>query len=198
MPIIRCGWCKDNALLTQYHDTEWGVPTHEDQKFFEFLILEGAQAGLSWLTVLQRREHYRVALDQFNPHKIVRYTPAKMQSLLTNPGLIRNRLKMASVVTNAGSFLKVQTEFGAFDNYIWRFVEGTPIINQWQDSAQNPATSKESDAMAKDLKRRGFTFVGSTICYAFMQAIGMVNDHAVNCFRHLEVVQCPKIYSSAH
>lgn len=188
--MIRCGWCNGNDLLTEYHDNEWGVPLHDEHKLFEFLLLEGAQAGLSWLTILKRREHYRLALNQFDPQKIARYTPAKIERLLTNPGLIRNRLKIASLVTNARAFLEVQAEFGRFDQYIWRFVDGAPIINRWKNSSENPATSKASDAMSKDLKRRGFTFVGSTICYAFMQATGMVNDHSVNCFRYHEVMPC--------
>ena len=196
MTTIRCSWCNGNELLTQYHDTEWGVPLHDEHKLFEFLILEGAQAGLSWLTILKRREHYRLALDQFDPQKIVRYTPAKIARLLANPGLIRNRLKIASVVSNARAFLEVQAEFSRFDHYIWRFVDGVSVINHWTSSNPNPATSKASDAMSKDLKRRGFSFVGSTICYAFMQATGMVNDHIVDCFRYHEIAQCQKTYSN--
>ncbi|HLO03212.1 MAG TPA: DNA-3-methyladenine glycosylase I [Symbiobacteriaceae bacterium] len=170
--------------MKQYHDEEWGVPLHDDRTLFEFLLLEGAQAGLSWQTILQRRVNYRQAFDNFDPVVIAQYDAAKIEALLADPGIIRNRLKVNAAVTNARAFLKVQAEFGSFDAYIWRFVGGTPIINHWASSKENPATTKESDAMSKDLRKRGFTFVGSTICYAFMQATGMVNDHPVTCFKH--------------
>jgi DNA-3-methyladenine glycosylase I len=184
--ISRCPWPVDK-LYAAYHDTEWGVPLHDDRALFEFLILEGAQAGLSWHTVLKKRENYRAAFDQFDPEKVARYTPAKIKKLLANPGLIRNRLKIASAVRNARAFLAVQEEFGSFDRYIWRFVEGRPITNHPRSMKEVPARTRESDAMSKDLKQRGFNFIGSTICYAHMQATGMVNDHLVHCFRHGEL-----------
>jgi DNA-3-methyladenine glycosylase I len=173
--------------MIQYHDTEWGVPLHDDRKLFEFLVLDGAQAGLSWRTVLLKRDNYRRAFDNFEAEKVARYTDKRLDRLLQDPGIIRNRLKVRSAVINARAFLKVRDEFGSFDRYIWQFVGGSPRINRLQSMTQIPATSKESDAMSQDLKRRGFTFVGSTICYAFMQAAGMVNDHLVTCFRHREV-----------
>ncbi len=173
--------------MTRYHDTEWGVPAHDDRKLFEFLVLDAAQAGLSWRTILLRRENYRAAFDGFDAEKIARYTPARARKLLANPGIIRNRLKVQSAITNAREFLRVRDEFGSFDRYIWQFVDGTPLVNQFKAPKQVPATTKESDAMSKDMKKRGFTFVGSTICYAFMQAAGLVNDHLVDCFRHREV-----------
>jgi DNA-3-methyladenine glycosylase I len=182
----RCPWPVDD-LYTAYHDTEWGVPLHDDRTLFEFLVLEGAQAGLSWHIVLKKRENYRAAFDQFDPEKVARYTPAKIKKLLANAGLIRNRLKIASAVRNARAFLAVQEEFGSFDRYIWRFVEGRPIINHPRSMKEVPARTRESDAMSKDLKQRGFNFIGSTICYAHMQATGMVNDHLVHCFRHGEL-----------
>jgi DNA-3-methyladenine glycosylase I len=184
--IVRCPWPVDE-LYQHYHDTEWGVPQHDDRALFEFLILEGAQAGLSWHIVLKKRENYRAAFDQFDPAKVARYTPAKIAKLLANPGLIRNRLKIASAVRNARAFLAVQEEFGSFDRYIWRFVDGRPIINHPRSMRDVPARTRESDAMSKDLKERGFNFIGSTICYAHMQATGMVNDHLVHCFRHGEL-----------
>jgi DNA-3-methyladenine glycosylase I len=174
-------------LYRAYHDTEWGVPLHDDRQLFEFLILEGAQAGLSWHTVLKKRENYRAAFDQFDPQKVARYTAARMNKLLANPGIIRNRLKVAAAVRNARAFLAVQEEFGSFDHYVWRFVEGRPIIHTHRSMKDVPARTKESDALSKDLKQRGFTFVGSTICYAHMQATGMVNDHLIHCFRHKEL-----------
>ncbi|MEZ6098365.1 MAG: DNA-3-methyladenine glycosylase I [Pirellulaceae bacterium] len=181
----RCPWaCNVHADYTAYHDQEWGVPVHDDQKQFEFLILEGAQAGLSWWTILSRREHYRRAFAEFNPEKVARFSPARIEKLLGNSGLIRNRLKIESSITNARAFLRVAEECGSFDHYLWQFVDGRPIQNQWADIRDVPATSQESDALSKDLKRRGFKFVGSTIMYAHMQAIGMVNDHLVSCFRH--------------
>ena len=180
---IRCPW-PANQLATLYHDTEWGVPLHDDRRLFEFLILEGAQAGLSWDTILKKRENYRAAFDLFEAGKIACYDRRKIQSLLKNPGIIRNRLKIASAIKNAKAFLRVQDEFGSFDRYIWRFVDGHPRINRWRSPGQVPASTPQSDDMSKDLKKRGFSFVGSTICYAFMQAVGMVNDHLVECFRH--------------
>ena len=182
--LVRCSW-PSNPLAIRYHDEEWGTPNHDDRTLFEFLILEGAQAGLSWDTILQKRENYRKAFDRFDPKKVARYDARKIKSLLKDPGIVRNRLKIASAVRNAKAFLKVQEEFGSFDKYIWQFVGGKPIINPWKIK-KVPASTAESDAMSKDLKKRGFNFVGSTICYAFMQAVGMVNDHAANCFRYKE------------
>ena len=169
--------------MIEYHDKEWGVPVHDDRVLFEFLILEGAQAGLSWETILNKRENYRRAFDRFNAAKIARYDRKKVRELLANAGIVRNRLKIASTISNAQAFLAVQEEFGSFDRYIWQFVGGKPKINHWKPGQRLPASTAESDAMSKDLKRRGFRFVGSTICYAFMQATGMVNDHAADCFR---------------
>lgn len=184
--LIRCTWAS-NPLSIRYHDEEWGVPQHDDRTLFEFLILEGAQAGLSWDTILQKRENYRAVFDQFDPERIARYDRRKQQTLLRNPGIIRNRLKVASAVRNAKAFLEVQKEFGSFDRYIWQFVGGKPRVNAWRPGLKLPASTRESDAMSKDLKKRGFNFVGSTICYAFMQAVGMVNDHWVKCFRYGQV-----------
>jgi DNA-3-methyladenine glycosylase I len=183
----RCDWVPDDAVYIEYHDSEWGVPLHDDQRLFEFLILEGTQAGLSWLTILKKRENYRLALDGFDAETIAKYEPVKIRELLNNPGIVRNRLKLEAAVTNAKAFLNVQGEFGSFDRYIWQFVGGKPIRNQWRSVAEIPSRSHASDAMSKDLKRRGFTFVGTTICYAFMQAVGMVNDHTVDCFRYREI-----------
>lgn len=184
----RCEWVPENdPLYIAYHDREWGVPLHDDRRLFEFLILEGAQAGLSWATVLKKRENYRRAFDGFDPRKIARYDETKIARLLQNPGIIRNRLKIRSAVRNAAAFLKVQEEFGSFDRYIWQFVGGKPIIHHYQTVAEIPASTAESDRMSRDLKKRGFNFVGSTICYAFMQAVGMVNDHTVTCFRYTEI-----------
>ncbi|WP_437229694.1 DNA-3-methyladenine glycosylase I [Planctomicrobium sp. SH661] len=182
----RCSWAKGD-LYEAYHDREWGVPVHDDRVHFEFLILEGAQAGLSWETVLKKRENYRKALDNFDPVRIARYSQKKLDALMEDSGIIRNRLKIASTVQNAKAFLAVQKEFGTFDKYIWQFVGGKPKQNRRRGREDLPATTPESDAMSKDLKRRGFNFVGSTICYAHMQAIGMVNDHFVDCFRHAEL-----------
>jgi len=173
--------------MTRYHDSEWGVPAHDDRKLFEFLVLDAAQAGLSWQTILLKRENYRAAFDDFDAEKIARYTPARVVKLLANPGIVRNRLKVQSAVTNARAFLRVRDELSSFDRYIWQFVDGATRVNEFKTLKQIPATSKESDAMSKDMKKRGFTFVGSTICYAFMQAAGLVNDHLVDCFRHREV-----------
>jgi DNA-3-methyladenine glycosylase I len=180
----RCQWSTSDPLYIRYHDEEWGVPLHDDRLIFEFLILEGAQAGLSWLTILKRREHYRHAFDQFDPERVALYDEQKIAQLLSNAGIIRNRRKVESAVTNARAFLEVQREFGSFDNYIWGFVGGKPIINAWQNMEDIPAQTDESVAMSKDLVRRGFKFVGPTICYAHMQATGMVNDHLVDCFRY--------------
>ena len=183
----RCVWAGNDALYQRYHDQEWGVPLHDDQKLFELLILEGAQAGLSWITVLRKRENYRAALDDFDAQKIALYPPEKIESLMHNSGIVRNRLKINSTVLNAQKFLEVQAEFGSFDQFIWQFVDGKPVQNVRRDMTQVPASTAESDAMSKALKRRGFKFVGSTICYAFMQATGMVNDHTTACFRHSEL-----------
>ncbi len=179
----RCPWAK-SVLYIAYHDREWGVPVHDDRLLFEFLILEGAQAGLSWETILKKRENYRQAFDQFDPAIVAKYGARKRQSLLANPGIVRNRLKIDAAIKNGKAFLAVQKEFGTFDKYVWSFVDHRPLRNAWRTMAEVPACTPQSDAMSKDLKRRGFTFVGSTICYAFMQAVGMVNDHLVNCFRH--------------
>jgi DNA-3-methyladenine glycosylase I len=184
--VIRCHWAS-NALNIPYHDQEWGVPVHDDQKLFELLILEGAQAGLSWDTILQKRARYREVFDGFDPGKVARYDKKKVRQLLTDAGIIRNRLKIASTISNARSFLKIQEEFGTFDAYMWRFVDGRPKQNAWKTHKQVPVLTAESDAMSKDLKKRGFRFVGSTICYAFMQATGMVNDHVVSCFRYTDL-----------
>jgi len=183
--VVRCGWAT-NALSIRYHDCEWGVPQHDDLVLFEFLILEGAQAGLSWDTILRKRENYRAAFDGFDPAKVARYDRRNVRALLRDEGIVRNRLKIASAIRNARAFLAVQKEFGSFDRYIWQFVGGKPRVNTWRVGQRLPARTAESDAMSKDLKKRGLNFVGSTICYAFMQATGMVNDHAVECFRKLQ------------
>ena len=184
----RCPW-PTNELSIRYHDTEWGVPVHDDRLLFEYLILEGAQAGLSWQTVLNKRDNYRAAFDNFEAEKIARYNEARAVKLMNNPGIIRNQLKIRSTIQNAKSFLKVREEFGSFDAYLWRFVDGKPIVNRRKSMKEVPARTEISDAMSKDLLKRGFKFVGSTICYANMQAIGMVNDHLVTCFRHREASQ---------
>jgi DNA-3-methyladenine glycosylase I len=181
---VRCGWSGADELMIGYHDEEWGVPVHDDRKQFEFLTLESAQAGLSWSTVLKKRENYRRAFAEFDPEKVARFTAKRIEDLLADPGIIRNRLKVMAAVTNAREFLAVQEEFGTFDKYIWGFVGGRPIQNRIETMKQIRATSRESDALSKDLKQRGFKFVGSTIVYAHMQAVGMVNDHLVTCFRH--------------
>jgi len=188
----RCPWPSDNPLMIAYHDTEWGVPVHDDRKWFEFIVLDMFQAGLSWSTILNKRENFRKAFDNFEPEKIARYNQRKVAKLLNDAGIIRNRLKIAATITNAKAFLAVQKEFGSFDNYIWKFVDGKPRQNRWKTLRQIPAKTAESDAMSKELKARGFSFVGSTICYAFMQAAGMVNDHAVTCFRHGEISRAVK------
>ena len=182
----RCTWAK-NDLAIAYHDAEWGVPLHDDQKLFEFIVLEGAQAGLSWDTILRKRDAYREAFDNFDVAKVAKYSDAKCATLMLNDGIIRNRLKIGSAVRNAKAFLAVQKEFGSFDKYIWGFVDGKPIVNKWRESSQVPAMTAVSDAISADLRKRGFSFVGSTIIYAHMQATGMVNDHLVSCFRYKEV-----------
>ncbi len=186
--VVRCAWAK-NEFSIPYHDQEWGVPVHDDRLLFEFLILEGAQAGLSWDTILKKRDSYRAAFDGFDARKVARYDRRKMQSLLRDDGIVRNRLKIAASVQNARVFLEVQKEFGSFDRYIWQFVGGRPRLNTPRSMKEVPARTAESDAMSKDLKKRGFTFVGSTICYAFMQATGMVNDHLVECFRYAQLAR---------
>jgi DNA-3-methyladenine glycosylase I len=183
----RCAWAGGDALYRQYHDTEWGVPLHDDRALFEFLILEGAQAGLSWITILRKRENYRAAFDGFDATRIAAYGANKIESLLKDTGIVRNRLKVAAAVTNARQFLEVQQEFGSFDSFIWGFVDGKPKQNHWRSHAEIPASTPESDEMSRELKRRGFKFVGSTICYALMQATGMVNDHTRDCFRYGEL-----------
>jgi DNA-3-methyladenine glycosylase I len=186
MTIIRCAW-PQKPLDIEYHDQEWGVPVHDDRLWFEFLILEGAQAGLSWSTILAKRGAYRKAFANFDPVKVSRFNAAKIEKLLENPGIVRNRLKVVSAVENAKKFRDVQEGFGSFDQFIWQFVDGKPKVNAWKKHAKLPAQTKESDKMSKELARRGFKFVGSTICYAFMQATGMVNDHLVDCFRYREL-----------
>jgi DNA-3-methyladenine glycosylase I len=185
----RCGWSTSDPLYITYHDQEWGVPVHDDRLLFEFLILEGAQAGLSWITILRKRENYRQAFNQFDPQKVARFDDKKILELLNNPGIIRNRAKINAAIGNARAFLAIQEEFGSFDTYVWRFVGGKPLQNTWTEMAQIPAKSAEAEALSKDLVRRGFKFVGPTICYAHMQATGMVNDHTVDCFRYQEVQQ---------
>jgi DNA-3-methyladenine glycosylase I len=184
--LTRCTWPTDELYIA-YHDKEWGVPLHNDRKLFEFLVLEGMQAGLSWYCVLKKRENFRKAFDQFDPEKVARYNEPKLARLMADAGIIRNRLKIAAAVQNAKAFLHTQEEFGSFDKYIWQFTDGEPKVNHWKSSKEIPAKTKQSDAMSKDLQARGFKFVGSTICYAHMQATGMVNDHIVSCFRHAEL-----------
>jgi DNA-3-methyladenine glycosylase I len=183
----RCSWCGDAPLYVAYHDEEWGVPVFDDQTLFEFLILEGAQAGLSWSTILKKREGYRLAFDGFDPEKVARYDGIKISALLTDPGIVRNQLKIGSAVTNAQSFLQVQDEWDSFSDYIWSFIDGRPIQNAWRSLSEIPAKTPLAEALSKDLKRRGFRFVGPTIVYAHMQATGMVNDHLVDCFRYPEI-----------
>ena len=182
----RCAWAGSDPLMVAYHDDEWGVPVHDDRTLFEFLILEGAQAGLSWSTILKKRTAYRAAFDNFDPAIIAAYKAPRLRRLLADPGIVRNRLKIAAAVQNARAFLEIQREFGTFDAYLWRFVSGKSIVNQIRSTSDLPSRSSESDALSKDLKRRGFNFVGSTICYAFMQAVGLINDHAANCFRRTQ------------
>jgi DNA-3-methyladenine glycosylase I len=183
----RCEWCGNDPLYVKYHDSEWGIPVHDDRRLFEFLILESAQAGLSWLTILKKRENYRKALHGFDPQKIATYSATDVQRLLADRGIIRNRLKIESTIRNARGVLKIMDEFGSFDAFIWRYVDYQPKQNAWRSLAELPASTEKSDTISKDLKKRGFNFVGSTICYAFMQAVGMVNDHVVECFRFDEV-----------
>ena len=184
----RCGWASlDDPLYRRYHDEEWGVPVHTDRKLFEFLVLEGAQAGLSWATVLKKRENFKKAFDGFNPRKVVGYDERKVKRLLHDAGIVRNELKIRSAIQNARAFIAVQQEFGKFDSYVWKFVENKPKINGWKSLKDIPATVPESDVLSKDMGKRGFKFVGSAICYAFMQAVGMVNDHTVDCFRYKEL-----------
>jgi DNA-3-methyladenine glycosylase I len=183
----RCSWCGEDPLYVAYHDQEWGVPLHDEQKLFEFLILEGAQAGLSWLTILKKRDAYRKAYYQFEIEKVARFNSRSIERLMNNSGIVRNRLKIEASIDNARAFLEVQDEFGSFDDYIWQYVDHRPIQNQWKRLRDIPASTKESKKMSKDLQQRGFRFVGPTICYAFMQAVGMVNDHVTNCFRHRQV-----------
>jgi DNA-3-methyladenine glycosylase I len=185
----RCAWVPDDELYTQYHDIEWGLPEYDDRKLFEMLILEGAQAGLSWSIILKKRENFRKAFDAFDPEKIAAYDQEKVQELLNNPGIIRNRLKIEATVKNARVFLEIQKKYGKFSEYIWQFVAGSPKINNWKILSELPAKTIESDKMSKDLKKHGFKFVGSTSCYAFMQSVGMVNDHTVDCFRYREVME---------
>lgn len=182
----RCAWPK-TPLDIEYHDVEWGVPVHDERKLFEFLVLEGAQAGLSWQTILQKRPRYREVFDGFNPERVARYDEAKVASLLADAGIVRNRLKIAAAIINAQRFIDVQAEFGSFDAYLWRFVDGRPVINHWRSHAELPASTAASEQLSRDLVKRGFKFVGPTICYAMMQAIGMVNDHTVDCYRHAEI-----------
>lgn len=185
--LNRCGWSGSDPLYCRYHDEEWGVPVHDDRLLFEFLTLEGAQAGLSWITILRKRDAYREAFAGFDPEVVARFDQTKIATLLANPGIVRNRLKVESAVSNARAFLAVQEQFGSFDAYMWRFVDGRPVQNSWKSLAEVPASTPVSDALSKDLKQRGFRFVGSTICYAHMQAVGMVNDHTTDCFRWREL-----------
>jgi DNA-3-methyladenine glycosylase I len=189
MAIKRCAWAGTDPSYVRYHDEEWGVPVHDDRRLFEFLILEGAQAGLSWSTILNKREHYREAFDRFDPVMVASYDGAKVERLLLDPGIIRNRRKVEAAITNARAVLAVKEEFGSFDHYIWRFVGGRPIQNAWTSIEEIPTESPVSVAMSKDLKKRGFKFVGPTICYAFMQAVGMVNDHTIDCFRYHDLIE---------
>jgi len=187
--VTRCNWCGDDPLYVRYHDEEWGVPEYDDQRLFAKLILDGAQAGLSWITILRKRDNYWNAFDQFNPEKIARYDEAKIAELLQNPGIVRNRLKVQSAVRNARGYLDIMEKEGSFSRFLWDFVDGRPLQNSWRSMGDVPTETKESQAMSKTLKKRGFSFVGPTIVYAFMQAVGMVNDHVVDCFRHAELSQ---------
>ncbi len=187
VPLTRCPWPTGDPLYLDYHDREWGVPAHDDRHLFEMLILEGAQAGLSWITILRKRERYRQVFDGFDPDLVARYDRRKVTSLLADAGIVRNRMKIEAAIGNARAFLEVRREFGAFDDYLWSFVGGAPKVNRWRAMKDVPAKTAESDALSKDLQRRGFRFVGSTICYAFMQAVGMVNDHLISCYRHKEI-----------
>jgi DNA-3-methyladenine glycosylase I len=187
MPITRCPWPGSDPLYLAYHDTEWGVPAHDDRHLFEMLILEGAQAGLSWITILRKRERYREVFDRFDAQKVARYGERKVSSLLADAGIVRNRMKIDAAIGNAKAFLAVQDEFGSFDRYLWQLVGNRPIVNHWKTMKDVPAKTTASDAISKDLQKRGFRFVGSTICYAFMQAVGLVNDHLIDCYRHDEI-----------
>jgi len=189
MTKTRCAWAGDDPLYVRYHDREWGVPLHDDRRLFEFLVLEGAQAGLSWITILKKRENYRKAFDGFDPQKVAAFGENQIAALLADAGIVRNRLKISAAVRNAHTFLEIQGEFGSFDAYLWRFVDGRPKQNRWKVLTEVPAETGESRALSKDLIRRGCSFVGPTICYAFMQAVGMVNDHLVNCFRYEEIAR---------
>lgn len=185
--IIRCDWVTDDPLYIEYHDEEWGIPVHDDKNLFEMLILEGAQAGLSWITILKKREYYKEAFDDFDYELIVTYDEGKIEELLANKNIIRNKLKINAAISNAKAFIKVQKEFGSFDKYIWQFVNGSTITNKWSRIEDVPTQTKESEVMSKDLKKRGFKFIGPVICYSFMQAVGMVNDHTIDCFRYNEI-----------
>jgi len=187
LTVKRCAWALSSQQYLEYHDKEWGVPVHDDRKLFEMLILEGVQAGLSWSLILKKREGYLQAFDGFDAHKIAQYDDRKVQELLANPEIVRNRLKIQAAIQNARAFLELQSQYGSFDTFLWRFVGGQPMQNAWQTLQEIPASTRESDAVSKELKRHGFTFVGTTICYAFMQAVGMVNDHTVECFRWQEL-----------
>ncbi|MCB9229643.1 MAG: DNA-3-methyladenine glycosylase I [Deltaproteobacteria bacterium] len=195
--LKRCVWCGCDPLYIAYHDREWGVPVYDDLTLFEFLLLEGAQAGLSWITILKRRQGYREVFDSFDPEKIARYQEKKISALLANPAIIRNRLKVRSAISNARAFLKVQEEFESFAEYQWRFVEGKPIQNRWKTPSELPSQTKQSDLFSKDLKKRGFSFVGSTIIYAYMQAVGMVNDHTTDCFRHAQLLKSGRSFAGS-
>ena len=192
--IIRCAWAGNDPLYQAYHDREWGLPVHDDRLLFEFLILEGAQAGLSWITILRKRQAYRSAFEGFCPATVAAFDDKKQAELLNNPGIVRNRLKISSAISNARAFLKVQNEFGSFDRYLWRFVDEKPVQNSWSSLSEVPASTPLSDSLSRDLKRRGFRFVGGTICYAFMQAVGMVNDHTTDCFRWQELQCTPVVF----
>jgi DNA-3-methyladenine glycosylase I len=192
IPVKRCGWAGSDPLYVSYHDSEWGKPVHDDRRLFEMLVLEGAQAGLSWSTILKKRKNYQKAFHGFNIKKVASYSKADVKRLLGDPGIVRNRLKIESAIRNARGVLEIKREFGSFDSFIWRYVDYTPRQNSWRSLSELPARTEESDAMSKDLKKHGFSFVGSTICYAFMQAVGMVNDHVVNCFRHKELAKGAK------
>ena len=190
--IKRCEWCGDDPLYVTYHDNEWGVPVHDDQHLFEMLILEGAQAGLSWMTILKKRENYQKAFHNFDYTRIVSYTARDITRLLGNPGIVRNRLKIESTIKNARAAMSIIEEFGSLDTFLWQYVDGIPLQNRWKAVSEIPSITEQSDAMSKDLKRRGFSFVGSTICYAFMQAVGMVNDHILSCYRYQEIAKAPQ------
>ncbi len=194
----RCTWCGTEPLYVAYHDVEWGIPVHDDRRLFEFLVLEGAQAGLSWLTILKKRENYRKAFHEFDCERIARYTGADVNRLLSDAGIVRNRLKIESAINNARGVLEIQEEFGSLDSYLWRYVDGVPRQSTWTSMAELPAKTESSDRMSKDLKKRGFVFVGSTICYAFMQAVGMVNDHTMDCFRYKEIRRLAHPTSDTH